>query len=47
MSLTRRNLMLTGAAALLSRNARSAEGLITLSPRPVDLEMPVEGFADE
>jgi sulfite oxidase len=50
MSLTRRNLLLTGAAALLSRNARPADGsggLITLSPRPVDLEMPVDGFIDE
>ena len=51
MSLTRRNLILTGAAALAARSARTADettgGLITLSPRPVDLEMPVGGFVDE
>src|ERR1700752_2905492 len=51
MAITRRNLLLSGAAALLSRTARPASeqsaGLITLSPRPTDLEMPVEGFVDE
>jgi sulfite oxidase len=52
VQLTRRNLLLTGAAALLSRSAHPAEdepraGMITLSPRPTDLEMPVDGFIDE
>ena len=52
MAVTRRNLLLTGAAALLSRTARPEEentsaGMITLSPRPRDLEMPVDGFIDE
>jgi len=51
MAITRRNLLLSTAAALLSRTARSADeqraGMITLSPRPTDLEMPVEGFVDE
>jgi DMSO/TMAO reductase YedYZ molybdopterin-dependent catalytic subunit len=51
MAITRRNLLFAGAAALLSRTARPADeqsaGLITLSPRPADLEMPVEGFVDE
>ena len=45
MSLNRRNLLLTGAAAFLSRTAPAE--LITLSPRPVDLEMPAEGFINE
>jgi len=50
MSFTRRNLFAAGAAALLSRTAPAADAtgpLITLSPRPVDLEMPVAGFVDE
>jgi DMSO/TMAO reductase YedYZ molybdopterin-dependent catalytic subunit len=51
MAITRRNLLLSTAAALLSRAARSAgeqhAGMITLSPRPTDLEMPVDGFVDE
>jgi DMSO/TMAO reductase YedYZ molybdopterin-dependent catalytic subunit len=52
MPVTRRNLLLTSAAALLSRTARPAEedkadGMITLSPRPKDLEMPVDGFVAE
>jgi sulfite oxidase len=50
-AITRRNLLLASAAALLSRTARSADaqraGMITLSPRPFDLEMPVDGFVDE
>jgi DMSO/TMAO reductase YedYZ molybdopterin-dependent catalytic subunit len=51
MSFTRRDLFRTGTAALLAGRARSAEpakhGLITLSPKPTDLEMPVSGFVDE
>lgn len=51
MVLTRREVFLTGAAAMLAGTGRSAEqkadGLITLSPRPTDLEMPVSGFIDE
>jgi sulfite oxidase len=51
MPLTRRNMLFAGAAALLSRSARSADeqraAMITLSPRPTDLEMPVDGFIDE
>ena len=50
MELTRRGLFLTGAAALLSRSNTAAgpsPGLITLSPSPKDLEMPVEDFIDE
>ncbi len=50
MTLTRRGLFLTGAAALLARTnpaAESSPGLITLSPSPKDLEMPVEDFIDE
>jgi DMSO/TMAO reductase YedYZ molybdopterin-dependent catalytic subunit len=51
MQMTRRQLLLTSAAGLLPVTAGSAEQaarkLITLSPRPTDLEMPVEGFVDE
>ena len=50
MELTRRGLFRTGAAALLSRSntaAGSSPGLITLSPSPKDLEMPVEDFIGE
>jgi len=50
MKLTRRGLFLTGTAALLSRRIIAAESpanLITLSPSPKDLEMPVEDFIDE
>jgi sulfite oxidase len=50
MNLTRRGLFLTGAAALLPRSNPAAgqpASLITLSPSPRDLEMPVEGFIDE
>src|SRR4051794_37832576 len=45
MALNRRNLLLTGAAALLTRTAPGE--LIPLSPRPVDLEMPADGFINE
>jgi sulfite oxidase len=50
MKLTRRAVVLTAASALLSRRrigAESSGGLITLSPAPKDLEMPLEGFIDE
>jgi DMSO/TMAO reductase YedYZ molybdopterin-dependent catalytic subunit len=50
MTLTRRSLFLSGTAALLSRRnpaAGPSSGLITLSPSPKDLEMPVEEFIDE
>jgi DMSO/TMAO reductase YedYZ molybdopterin-dependent catalytic subunit len=51
MATTRRNLLFASAAALLCRSARSADeqraGMITLSPRPADLETPVDGFVDE
>jgi sulfite oxidase len=50
MKLTRRSLFLAGAAALLSRSnpaAGTSASLITLSPSPKDLEMPVEAFIDE
>jgi len=52
MPLTRRDLLFTATASLLAGNTgRSAEksgtSLITLSPRPADLEMPVSGFIDE
>jgi sulfite oxidase len=51
MAMTRRNLLFASTAALLSRPARSADeqsaGMITISPRPTDLEMPVDGFVDE
>ena len=44
-------MLLTGAAAMLAQTARSAEtgsgAMITLSPRPLDLEMPLDGFVDE
>jgi sulfite oxidase len=46
MALNRRNLLLTGAAALAARSVRAAD-MISLSARPVDLEMPVEGFLPE
>src|SRR5580692_985077 len=49
-TLTRRGFFLTSAAALLSRGkpaAGESPTLITLSPSPKDLEMPVEGFVDE
>jgi sulfite oxidase len=50
MKFTRRGLFLTGAGALLSRTdsgAESPDALITLSPGPKDLEMPVQDFIDE
>ena len=51
MALNRRKLLLASGAALFSGAARSADeqkaGMIALSPRPVDLEMPVDGFVDE
>jgi len=50
MKLTRRSLFLTGAAALLPRSNPAAgppPSLITLSPSPKDLEMPVEALVDE
>jgi sulfite oxidase len=50
MKLTRRSFFLAGAAALLSRSnpaAGTSASLITLSPSPKDLEMPVEAFIDE
>jgi sulfite oxidase len=46
MTLTRRGLFLTGAGMMLSRRNIAAD-LITLSPAPRDLEMPVEDFIDE
>jgi sulfite oxidase len=45
MLLTRRDLFLAGAAAILPRNPLSAE-MITLSPQPLDREMPLDGFSD-
>src|SRR5579863_4479068 len=51
MALKRRNLLFASATALLSRTARSADeqrdGMITLSPQPLDLETPVDKFVDE
>src|ERR1700691_6511637 len=51
MAITRRSLLFASTAALWSSNARPADeqraGMITLSPRPLDLEMPVDGFVDE
>ena len=50
MDLNRRDFFLAGAAALLSRNnltAASSADLITLSPSPKDLEMPLVDFIDE
>jgi len=50
MTITRRGLFLTGAAALLSQSNQAAGpslSLITLSPSPKDLETPVEAFIDE
>lgn len=49
MPVTRRRLFQTAAALALTPALRSADnsGLITLSPSPEDLEMPVAGFADE
>jgi sulfite oxidase len=51
MLTTRRSLFLSAAAVVLTRRGRTAEeprgGMITLSPRPTDLEMPVDGFIDE
>lgn len=46
MAISRRDLLLTSAAALAARTVQPAD-LITLSPRPADLEMPVAGFIDE
>jgi sulfite oxidase len=48
--ITRRNVLLgsaTALASLLAKPKESGSGLITLSPRPTDLEMPVSGFLDE
>lgn len=51
MTISRRSLLLAGAAGLLGRTAGSAEKAaltpIELSPKPEDHEMPVEGFVDE
>jgi sulfite oxidase len=49
MKVTRRGFFLNSAATLLSRRIAAAapQGLITLSPVPKDLEMPVEDFIDE
>src|SRR5579863_3501573 len=51
MLTTRRTMILAGATALFAHRGETAEdlpaGMITLSPRPADLEMPVEGFIDE
>jgi DMSO/TMAO reductase YedYZ molybdopterin-dependent catalytic subunit len=49
MTISRRRLLFSSAAAaLLPGNARSAStGMITLSPQPLDLEMPVDDFIDE
>jgi sulfite oxidase len=49
MPVTRRRLFRTAAAIAMTPVLRSAEhsGLITLSPSPEDLEMPVAGFMDE
>jgi sulfite oxidase len=51
MLITRRNAILAAAAVVFSKRGRTAEeppsGMITLSPRPADLEMPSEGFLDE
>ena len=50
MKLTRRRLLFTGAAGLLAQTnigAESPTDLITLSPSPKDLEMPVDDFIDE
>lgn len=47
---TRRNVVLGSIAAvagLLAEPKESGDGLITLSPRPTDLEMPISGFLDE
>src|SRR4051812_22825951 len=51
MPSTRRTLLKAGLAAAVSPylapGAGSPVKLITLSPSPTDLEMPVEGFVDE
>ncbi len=50
MKITRRGLFLTGAAAWLSQGNQAAGpplSLITLSPSPKDLEMPIEAFIEE
>jgi len=50
MKFTRRRLLFTGAASLLAQTDKGAESitdLITLSPSPKDLEMPVDDFIDE
>ncbi len=48
MDLSRRQFFLMGAATLLPRVSRSAdqEPMITLSPQPLDREMPRSGFVD-
>ncbi len=50
MKISRRNFFLAGAAVVLPQSNRAAGpplSLVTLSPNPKDLEMPVEGFIDE
>jgi len=51
MDFNRRRLLIAGAASLLARTGGSAEHAalpsITLSPRPADLETPVEGLIDQ
>ena len=46
MPISRRSLIRSAAALALGRAARSAD-MITLSPGPKDVEMPVSGFVDE
>src|ERR1700730_7911574 len=48
MNLTRRRLFLAAASGLLPRFASPADlsKMITRSPRPADLEMPLDGFHD-
>lgn len=48
MTISRRHIIASGAAALLPQRVRSATaGMITLSPQPLDAETPVDGFIEE
>jgi DMSO/TMAO reductase YedYZ molybdopterin-dependent catalytic subunit len=48
MTISRRHILVSGAAAFFPKTAlRAGDGMITLSPQPLDVEMPLDDFVDE